>query len=550
MPPTEVGATLKTRPLAVVLGLAAALDDWASVRRSLRRYTAGAERLSEAAQIVDPDPWRNDLRAALDQPDKETRLAALRALAKRSRSDEMGAVSADLLGTALNDAGDAATAEAVLRRAQRRHPGDIWVNYDLAGVLEKLSRRDEAIRYYTAARSIRPETAHKLAHVLADKGESDEAIAIFQDLARLQPGNGLNLGCLASALQDLGRPGEATTVLEAGVAALNAEIRLRPRDAEAYNYLGNTLGRLGKGDDAIAAYRQAVRLKPDYAWAHINLGNALNAQGRLEEVVAEYRAAIRINPDNAEAHFNLGNALNAQGKFDGAIAAYRAALRLKPDVAEAHINLGAKLCDFKHDYVAAEAEFRAAIRLKPDYAVGHSDLGNVLREQGRLEEAEAEYRQAIAISQQLADDSPAVTQYRDFLCKHHTTLGNLLKDTGRSMEAVAELRMALAIHPKLADDGPAVTDFRIGLADSHQDLGWVLFDSGRSTEAEAEHRKTLAIHQKLADDNPAVADLRSRLAVSHKDLGWLLAFAGKLMDAEAEHDQGARDPPKAGRRQP
>ena len=37
---------------------------------------------------------------------------------------------------------------------------------------------------------------HALAHALQQIGESDEAIAVFKDLARLRPGNGLHLGCL------------------------------------------------------------------------------------------------------------------------------------------------------------------------------------------------------------------------------------------------------------------------------------------------------------------------------------------------------------------
>ena len=87
LPPAEVGAKIKARPSAVALGLAAALDDWASVRRSLRKDTAGAKRLSQAAQTIDPDPWRNDLRAALDQPDKQTRLAAVSVLTKTAQFD-------------------------------------------------------------------------------------------------------------------------------------------------------------------------------------------------------------------------------------------------------------------------------------------------------------------------------------------------------------------------------------------------------------------------------------------------------------------------------
>ena len=62
--------------------------------------------------------------------------------------------------------------------------------YALAQCLERSARREEAIRYYMAARSLRPETAHELAHALEAKGETDQAIAAFEDLARLRPRGG------------------------------------------------------------------------------------------------------------------------------------------------------------------------------------------------------------------------------------------------------------------------------------------------------------------------------------------------------------------------
>ena len=170
----------------------------------------------------------------------------------------------------------------MLRAAQQRHPRDVWVNYALAKVLEKLSRRDEAIRFYTAARSIRPETAHELAHALEKRGDSDEAIAVFRDLSELRPGNARHLGCLGTALKTKGLSREADEALES----------------------------------AVAAGREAIRLKPDYAAAHNNLGNALRNQGKLDEAVAEFREAIRLKPDNAVTHNNLGNALRRPGKLD------------------------------------------------------------------------------------------------------------------------------------------------------------------------------------------------------------------------------------------
>jgi hypothetical protein len=65
---------------AIKAELAAALDDWALVRRYLRTGNADHwQRVVEIARLADPDPWRDRLRTALVQSDKE----ALQKLAAR-----------------------------------------------------------------------------------------------------------------------------------------------------------------------------------------------------------------------------------------------------------------------------------------------------------------------------------------------------------------------------------------------------------------------------------------------------------------------------------
>jgi serine/threonine-protein kinase len=341
LPPAEVGARLRDRPADVTLALAAALDDWAAVRRDQRKDRGGAKRLSEAAQVADPDPWRRELRTTLDEPDKAKRLAALRALAKNAQLDELGAISLNLLGKALSDAGDAAAAERVLRAAQRRYPGDVWVNYDLAQVLEKLARREEAIRYYMAARALRPETAHELAHALQRKGESDEALVVFQELAQLRPKNGRHLACLSVALRAQGRAQEARTVLDAAIAALRETIKIQPKNVGAHFSLGSALGRQGKHDEAIAAYGEVIRLQPDHVGAHINLGGILcDIKHDYDGALVAFREALRLQPDAAGAHGNVGEVLAIQGKLDEALVAYHETIRLAPDDAWANCVLG------------------------------------------------------------------------------------------------------------------------------------------------------------------------------------------------------------------
>ena len=161
------------------------------------------------------------------------------------------------------DALDFQAAERVLRTAQRRYPGDVWLNYNLARCLEKLGRRGEAIRYYTSARSIQPETAHELAEALSRTGELDESIAIFRDLERLRPNNGRHLGCLARALKTYGQTKEAAAVLEPTVAMLKERIQANPGDSAIHFQLGFALEQQGKLELALEEFRIDLRLKPD-----------------------------------------------------------------------------------------------------------------------------------------------------------------------------------------------------------------------------------------------------------------------------------------------
>jgi tetratricopeptide (TPR) repeat protein len=537
LPPAEAGARIKARPPSVALALAGALDDWAAIRWGRRSNAVGAARLGEAARVADPDPWRIGLRITLDQSDKAARLAGLRALAGKAKFEELGPISLHLLGMGLNNAGDSPLAESVLRAAEQRHPRDVWVNYELGQVLEQLSRRDEAIRFYTAARSIRPETAHKLAHALENRGDSSDAIAVFRDLKGLRPGNARHLLCLGSALKVKGSTREASEVLEAAVAAGREAIRLKPDNVQTHFRLGNVLyaqGKLGEAiaefremirlnpdlaeahsnlgivryaqgklDEAVAAFREAIRLRPDYVDALSNLGIALRDQGKLDEAIAAYREAIRLKPDLAVVQTNLGIALNNQGKLNEAIAAYREAIRLKPDYAEAHTNLGFTL-NTQGKFVEAVAEHLEAIRLKPDHAIAHSNLGIALKDQGKIDEAIAEFREAIRLKPDLA--------------LAHSNLGIALSEQGKLDEAIAEFREATRLNPDLAE--------------AHSNLGNALRTKGETDAAIVEFHEAIRL-------NPDIAATYINLAFALRIQG---DFAGALVMFHKGHELGTRQP--------
>jgi tetratricopeptide (TPR) repeat protein len=295
-----------------------------------------------------------------------------------------------------------------------RHPDDVWVNFALAAYLDRLPRspHEEVVRYYTAARALRPETAHALAHGLSGLGRHDEAEAVFRDLTSRQPGNARHLGCLGSLLKDRGRTGEAGAIFDRAIAAAREAIRLNPDYAGVHNILGNALGSKGRRDDAIAEYREAIRLNPDYAGAHYNLGRALGSKGREDDAIAEYREVIRLQPDFAEAYCNLGLILAGKGLFTESLAELR----------RGH-ELGSRRADWKNPsaewvrngerYVALESRLPAVLRGddRPADAAERSEFARVCLTLKR-HAAVARFRlEAFVDDPKLADDLGSGRRY-------------------------------------------------------------------------------------------------------------------------------------------
>ena len=355
--PADAGAKIKSRPASVRVALTTTLDEWADVR-STRNDKLGARRIAEAAREADPDLWRNRFRELYRSPlSAVDALRMLRNLVESAPIDELPPVSLHLLGLKLRAAGDSAGAEKVLRKAQRRYPSDVWLNRTLAGCLSDLGRKDEAIWYYYAAHSLRPELSHLLAHALWNRGQRDEAIAVFQDLiARVDLKHNGHQRCLAEFLRSLGRTKEGDAVLEAAVARTRAEISRHPNRPQGHVDCGHALQDLGRLDEAAAEYRHAFRLRPENSQHCQLLVNVLSALGKFDESIAVLREAIRLRPDSGDDHYELAMALRRSGRFEeslaemkrsgelgGSTAGYRVLIKVGVRQAERLVELDRKL---------------------------------------------------------------------------------------------------------------------------------------------------------------------------------------------------------------
>jgi serine/threonine-protein kinase len=487
--PAEFARRLRRQGEPAAIELSAFLDDWSDVRRQARRPVAAWRRPLEAARRADPEPYRDRLRAILLAEDRKSQVEALKALAAAPEAAELPAPTAVLLGTILFHLGQGEAAVALLRTAAGRFPGDVWVNYALATALDSLrpAAREEAVRYYTAARALRPETAHELAHLLERMGRGGEAEAVFRDLTERRPEKPGHLARLGHHLMEGGRSADAAPVLDRAVAAASAAIRLKPDDAWAHYNLGLALVGQGKVAEAIVAFRAAIRLKPDLAQAHYNLGNALFAQGKVPEALAEFRHAIRLKPDFADAHTSLGYALGEQGKVPEAIAAYREAIRLKPDLPGAHHTLGHALQSQGELAEALTAFRRAAEVTRP----GSHDAEEI-----------REHIRAIERQIPLAGRLPGVLDGKDQPASPAERLdfARLCSGLKRYAAAARLWDDAFAADPRLAEDLKAADRYNAACA------------AARAGAGQGEQPPSLAERERARWRKQAVAWLRSDLA--------------------------------------
>ncbi len=255
--------------------LIAALDDWMRIRRGMpKKDDSDWKRLVAAARAADPDPWRNQVREAWLRDDRK----ALAELARSAPFDRLHPCDVLLLEANL----DTDRAVDVLREAQRRRPGDFWLNHTLGMRLQSMRtpRIDEALGYLRTASALRPESPGAIlnvGHVLARADRTDEAIAAYEQAIRLEPDYALAYSKLGESLRDAGRSNEA-------IRACREAIRLNPNSHRAHHYLGLALTETGELDEAIAALREAMRLDRGCSLAARHLGIAC-----LKKVVAGLR---------------------------------------------------------------------------------------------------------------------------------------------------------------------------------------------------------------------------------------------------------------------
>jgi tetratricopeptide (TPR) repeat protein len=271
----------------------------------------------------------------------------------------------------------------------------------------------------------------------------------------------------------------------------------------------------------------------------VTVARARLAEAMAETIAGRYDAAqekvdaarevlrdVTYEPVLAELAFRDGDVLQRRGKYEAAVPLLEKAVELgvrskrwavvgdasrdllivvgqrlaKPDEGLRYLPLARAL--------STDAEGEASLR---------NNLGVILYAQGKYEDAESEFRRALAaLGKALGPDHPSVAGMRG-------SLVSALHAQGKYEDSERQQRLALAAKEKAL--GPEHPDVAL----SRNNLAIILYWQGKLEDAEAEHRRALALWEKaMGPEHPDVAGSRVNLAA-------VLQAQHKYEDAEAEY---------------
>jgi tetratricopeptide (TPR) repeat protein len=114
-------------------------------------------------------------------------------------------------------------------------------------------------------------------------------------------------------------------------------VRLDPGYTQARVNLGAVYAKTGLPEQALNQYEQALMLEPNVPVLHSNKAAALVMLSRWEEAEQSARRALQLDPESIDGHYMLGIALMKQGKITPETAAHLAIAAKKHPRARAYL---------------------------------------------------------------------------------------------------------------------------------------------------------------------------------------------------------------------
>ncbi len=231
-------------------------------------------------------------------------------------------------------------AESEAQKLLKQFPEDITCLNVLGVVLDRKGNTEEAIKIYQKALQINensPETHFNMGSIFHRLGRSNEARVSYEKAISIKSdflNAHFNLGLVYQNLQDNKK----------AIESYEKAIKLKPDFHEAIGAMGTALQAQGELDESIELYRKAISIQPD-ARNHYNLAVGLRTKGALDESIEQFEKSLSFNEQNPLTLTSLGDALWHKGKTEEGLEMLNKAVDIDPDNPQANYNLAVFLSD-------------------------------------------------------------------------------------------------------------------------------------------------------------------------------------------------------------
>ncbi|HUJ58133.1 MAG TPA: protein kinase [Kofleriaceae bacterium] len=312
------------------------------------------------------------------------------------------------------------------------------------------------------------------------------------------------------------------------LAGLGSEVR------RYYDKLARTPGGMPREDEirmveAIDLIGQAEHIsgKPDQA-----LATWQGARDEIQRIVGSDRGThtFRLRRVLASIDSETGDILQERGQLDGAVA---------------QLTKAKQEWDELHDEQPKE---RALLLGAADT---HDKLGDLLRTEGKVEQAFDEYNEAKAERERAASQGNGmVTEEKIALSTSHLKLGSIYQNRGQSSLALDEYKRALELRQQILATQPDNAVVQEKVLDIEGTLADLERSAGQDDAAIDLYHNAIAASAQLAQRDPSNAEWQRQRADLLADLGFALIDTGDYAPAIAQLDQAIALQQELSRRDP
>jgi serine/threonine-protein kinase len=270
-------------------------------------------------------------------------------------------------------------------------------------------------------------------------------------------------------------------------------------------------------------------LRADLAWAYYRLGwatGAIESKDKgielLQKSVGLFRELTRTEGDTVANRRALAQCHNALGEL------YRGTNRVE--------QAAANFTEAIRGWNELAGEFPRDEAFPTQEAATLLNLGRLYTDVHQWNKADEELAKAIAAWQRLADAHPQNAGYRTSLGWCYYNQAKVYRGKGQIPRAEETFLTMIDVYKPLTGTREEA-EFPYALASAFHDYAGLLFDLGRRKESKGFYEKALGVYQRAARRDPLVPLYRRDLAACYHDLGNVHLADRNLKEAKAAYEK-------------